>query len=74
MVRLRVAELMRQRGWTAYRFSKESGFAVSMAYRLARTDGRFGRLDADVLDRLCSVFHVQPGELLEQVQEKRRPR
>ncbi|MGH7516458.1 MAG: helix-turn-helix domain-containing protein [Gemmatimonadales bacterium] len=35
------------------------------ACRLSRPEGRFGRLNADTLDRLCTFFRVQPGALLE---------
>ena len=34
------------------------------AYRLSRPEGRFGRLNAETLDRLCTFFRVQPGALL----------
>jgi DNA-binding Xre family transcriptional regulator len=72
MVRLRVVEQLEKRGWTAYRLAKKAGFSVALAYKLARPDGRFGRLDRTTLDRLCTVFNCQPGELLEWMPEKRR--
>jgi DNA-binding Xre family transcriptional regulator len=65
MVRLRVAEQLEKRGWTAYRLAKEAGFSVALAYKLVRPEGKFGRLDRKTLDRLCTVFHCQPGQLLE---------
>ena len=65
MIRLRVREHLRKRGWTAYRLAKEAGFSITLAYRLARRDGRFKRLDHRTLDRLCAVFRCQPGDLLE---------
>lgn len=72
MVRLRVAELLEERGWTAYRLAKETGLTVPAAYRLAKSSGRFQRLEADTLERLCTAFGVEPGELLEWKPEKRR--
>ncbi|MFL5580077.1 MAG: helix-turn-helix domain-containing protein [Gemmatimonadaceae bacterium] len=64
MVRLLVAELLEERGWTAYRLAQETGLTVQAAYRIAGRGGRFGRLEADTLERLCQAFQVQPGALL----------
>ena len=72
MVRLRVHELMARRGITAYALSRGADLPYPSAYRLSRPGGRFGRLHADTLDRLCSFFRVQPGELLEWAPGKRR--
>lgn len=67
MVRLRVADLMRGRGISAYRLSRGSGLAYPTAHRLSQPSGKFGRLEVDTLNRLCEFFHVQPGELIEWV-------
>lgn len=67
MVRLRVAELLKARGETAYALAKGAGLTLPRAYRLARPDGRFERIEADALDVLCRYFDVQPGDLLEYV-------
>jgi DNA-binding Xre family transcriptional regulator len=72
MVRLKVATLLKQRGWSRYRLTKETGLPLSSAYRLAEGDGQFGRLDAETLDRLCTAFKVQPGELIEWVPGPKR--
>lgn len=69
MVRLKVAALMKERGLTAYALAKGAGFTQPRAYRLASEDGAFDRLEADALNRLCTFFQVQPGELLEWVPE-----
>lgn len=67
VVRLQVAELMKKRGITAYRLSREAGLAYPTAYRLSQPPGVFGRLEVDTLNRLCEFFRVQPGELIEWV-------
>lgn len=74
VIRLRVAELLDQRGWTAYRLAKETGLSMPVAYRLADPSGEFSRLEAETLEKLCEVFDVQPGELLvwERATPKRR--
>lgn len=72
MVRLRIDQLMARRSITAYALSRGAGLSYPSAYRLSRPGGRFGRLHADTLERLCKFFRVQPGELLEWVPRKRR--
>ncbi|MGH7629309.1 MAG: helix-turn-helix domain-containing protein [Gemmatimonadales bacterium] len=65
MVRLRVHQLMARRGISAYALSRGANLSYPSAYRLSRPEGRFGRLNAETLDRLCTFFRVQPGALLE---------
>lgn len=67
MIRLRLADLLKQRNWTPYRLAQETGLTVPTAYRLADPKGQFGRINFDTLDRLCAALNVQPGELLEWV-------
>lgn len=62
---------MAQRGITAYALSRGAKLSYPSAYRLSRPGGRFGRLHADTLNRLCEFFQVQPGALLEWVPRKR---
>jgi DNA-binding Xre family transcriptional regulator len=69
MVRLRLAELMKSRGVSAYALAKGAGLNYPTAYRLSRPIGRVRRLEVNTLDRLCAYFGVQPGELLEWVSE-----
>lgn len=64
MIRLRVAELLETRGETAYALAMGAGLTLPRAYRLARSDGRFERIEAEALDALCRHFGVQPGDLL----------
>jgi putative transcriptional regulator len=65
MLRLRVAQLMKSRGVTAYALAKGAGLSYPTAWRLSRPTGEFQRLEASTLNRLCEFFNVQPGELLE---------
>ena len=69
MIRLRLAKVLADRGWTPYRLAQETGLTVPTAYRLADVSLRFGRFTADTLDRLCAALGVQPGDLLEWVPE-----
>jgi DNA-binding Xre family transcriptional regulator len=71
MVRLRIDQPMARRGISAYALSRGAKLSYPSAYRLSRPGGRFGRLHADTLDRLCAFFQVQPGALLEWAPQKR---
>jgi putative transcriptional regulator len=69
MIRFRLAEVLKEKGWTPYRLAQVTGLTVPTAYRLADPGLRFGRFTADTLDRLCRALEVQPGTLLEWVPE-----
>jgi DNA-binding Xre family transcriptional regulator len=60
---------------TAYALSVASGGRISMsgAYRLCRLRGEMKMLDTEILEALCDVLAVEPGELLER-EPKRRSR
>jgi len=66
-VRLRFPELLEEHDLTPYSLSKRSGGRISLstAYRLARIRGRLKLFQADLLEVLCDVLNVEPGELLE---------
>lgn len=69
MVRLRVAELLRQRGLKPYDLITGAGFSPHASYKLASEDGRFERIGADTIDRLCAFLAVVPGDLFERISE-----
>lgn len=72
MVRLNIHELLKTRGISAYALSKGTDLSYPSAYRLSRVGGKFGRLHAETLDRLCDFFQVQPGRLIEWVPSRAR--
>jgi putative transcriptional regulator len=74
MIRFRLAEVLKRKGWTPYRLSQATGLTVPTAYRLADPELQFGRFTADTLDRLCRALDVQPGDLLEWVPEAQEER
>ncbi len=65
MIRFRLAELLKQRDWTAYRLAQETGLSLTRAYNLAAEGKDFALFKTETLDRLCAALGVQPGELLE---------
>ncbi len=72
MIRFRLAELLKRRGWTPYHLSQLTGLTAPTAYRLADPELRFGRFTADTLARLCGALGVQPGDLLEYIPERKK--
>lgn len=73
-VRIRFPELLQERGLTTYSVARDSGQRISLstAYRLKKKDGRLESYSSDLLEALCDVFRVTPGELLEREAPKRR--
>jgi DNA-binding Xre family transcriptional regulator len=76
LMRLRLPELLNERGMSAYALAKQSNGRISMptAYRMARLSGRVQNFDAELLEALCDVLSVEPGELLERDPVKRKRR
>jgi DNA-binding Xre family transcriptional regulator len=70
-MKLRLPELLAERGMTAYAFAKAVGPRVSQstAYRLAR--GEWKSLSGDVMDVICDALDVEPGELFERTRARR---
>jgi|JI7StandDraft_1071085.scaffolds.fasta_scaffold310831_1 DNA-binding Xre family transcriptional regulator len=68
-MRLRLPELLRARGLTAYALAARSGGRISesTAYRLIEMEGRLQTFGADILAALCDVLEVEPGELFERI-------
>jgi len=73
-MRVRIPELLEQRGLTPYSLARSSGNRISLsaAHRLARAEGRVKLFSAELLEALCDVLNVEPGELLEREAPKRR--
>lgn len=63
MVRLQVHRLLAAKRMTRYRLAKAAKIPPTTAYRVARADGVFGRIEADLIDRLCKVLDCTPGDL-----------
>ncbi len=73
-MRLRLPELLDDRGLTAHSAAVQSRGRINRAtlYRLVRARGRVRLLDTELLEALCDVLDVEPGELLERERGKRR--
>jgi DNA-binding Xre family transcriptional regulator len=64
-VRNTIKAFIDQRGISVYKFRKDIGVAQSTAYDLVNDPNRIP--NADVLNKICEKYRVQPGDLLEWV-------
>lgn len=73
-MRLRLPELLKEHELTPYGLAKASKGRISLstAYRLARNDGAVKLFDGELLEAMCDVFGVEPGELLEREPKRKR--
>lgn len=73
-MRLRIPELFTEKGVSAYRVAMSSDRRISLStvYRLKRDEGRLETFRNDMLEALCDVLDVEPGDLFER--EKPAPR
>ncbi|MBE9013677.1 helix-turn-helix transcriptional regulator [Pseudanabaenaceae cyanobacterium LEGE 13415] len=62
-VRNTIKQFIESRGISVYRFRIASGISQSTAYDLANEPTRIP--NAEVLNKICNAYQVQPGELLE---------
>jgi DNA-binding Xre family transcriptional regulator len=69
-VRLRLRQLLRDRGMTGYALSKYAGLSLNTIYRLTRPHGRFRLIHADTIERLCAALRVTPTDLFDYEQPK----
>jgi DNA-binding Xre family transcriptional regulator len=74
LMRLKLPELLDERGLSPYALSKNSDGRISMstAYRLVKLNGRVQNFDAEMLEALCDVLQVEPGQLMERDKPKRK--
>lgn len=70
MVRWRVREVLRARGWTPYRLMRVSGLPNMVVYRIANHRGPVKVIKGRTLNALCDALGVGPGDLLEHVPDK----
>ena len=65
LLRLRLRQLLQERGITGYGLAKYTGLSLNTIYRLTRKDGRFDLIHADTLGRLCAALRITPAELFD---------
>lgn len=67
-VRNRLKAFIEEKGITVYKFRKDTGVSQGTAYDLVNDPTRIP--NADVLNRICEAYRVQPGEVLEWIPDK----
>lgn len=72
MIRFRLDKLLKQRGWTAYRLTKESGIHPSVLSKYKHNEVREASLDT--LNALCEALGCRAADLIEYVPDKKRKR
>jgi DNA-binding Xre family transcriptional regulator len=65
-----IKEFIERRGISVYRFRKDVGVAQSTAYDLVNNPDRIP--NAEVLDKICTAYEVQPGEFIKWVPGSQR--
>ena len=72
MVRLRINELLEEKGKTAYWLSIESGLPHSAIYNLRY--GKLASIQLKYIEALCKALECSPGDLIVIVEEKSESR
>lgn len=68
MIINRTGSLVRERGLSMRQLSEQADISYNTALNMVR--GMATRIDLPVLDRICKVLHVQPGDLLVWVEDQ----
>jgi DNA-binding Xre family transcriptional regulator len=73
-MRLRLPEVLDERGLTGYAVVQLANGRISTTalYRLMQRKGRVRYIDGELLETLCEVLGVEPGDLLERDTKRSR--
>ena len=69
MIKIRINEVLEQKGRTLYWLAKEADLRYQTVWNLAKGDQT--KLHLDALDRICEVLECQPGDLLVREAERK---
>ena len=69
MIRFRLDELLKARGWSDYKLSQESGIGANVVGKYRRNLVR--RPDIRIVNKMCEALKCSAGELLEHVPGKK---
>jgi len=68
VIKVKVPELMKQKGWNATDLMRKGNIAYATALRLSK--GEAEAMSFEVLESLCKLFEVRVEDVLEYVLEK----
>ena len=69
MIRFRLDELLKARGWSDYKLSQESGIGPNVVGKYRRNLVR--RPDLAIVNKMCEALKCSAGELIEHVPDKK---
>ena len=72
MIKLRLSEMLEERGKTVYWLWKRTGLRYATIWQMSK--GESARLSMDTLDRVCDALECQPGDLLVKVRSPKARR
>lgn len=70
MIRIRLNKLLKQRGWTAYRLTQESGIHPSVLSKYKHNEVR--EISLDTLNAMCKALRCEAGDLIEYVPDRKK--
>jgi len=68
VIKVKVSELLKDRGLNATDLMRKANIAYATAYRLSKGQGT--AISFDVLDALCKLFDAQVKDILEYIPDK----
>ena len=69
MIRFRLDELLKARGWSDYRLAQKSGIGANVVGKYRRNLVR--RPDLTIVNKMCEALKCSAGELIEHVPDKK---
>ncbi len=68
MIKIKVPELMKKKGWNVSDLMRNAGVAYTTAHRLSKGEG--DSISFEVLNNLCRIFDAQVKDILEYLPDK----
>ena len=69
MIKIKIPELIKKKGWNATDLMRKGNIAYGTALRLCRGDG--DGITFEVLESLCKLFEVQVKDILEYIPDEK---
>jgi putative transcriptional regulator len=70
VIKIRVDEVLEERGRTFYWLAKETGISHTTLWRLKK--GKALGINFDTLERICRGLSCQPGDVMKLASEKKK--
>jgi len=70
VIKVKVPELMKKKGWNASELMRKANIAYTTAHRLSKGEGE--AITFDVLESLCKLFGVGVQDILEYTPDRNK--